>query len=312
MPPEPVLLVHGGAGAFARSAGAEERRRELCRVLEAVLAEPLGALRRGAPALDAVVSAVARMEDEPLLNAGRGSVLTGDGRVEMDAAVMEGTGCRAGAVACVRRLAHPVEAARAVLERSPHVLLVGEGAEAFAVGQGLARCEPEELVTEERRRALARARASGRLELDHGGASGGGTVGAVARDAEGRLAAATSTGGVTGQHPGRVGDSPLPGAGTWADDRTCAVSGTGDGECFVRAAFAHEVDARLRLAAAALEDACASALERVSALGGAGGCIAIDRRGRTAMPFTSGGMARAWPGPDGLPRSAVGHSPGNR
>jgi isoaspartyl peptidase/L-asparaginase-like protein (Ntn-hydrolase superfamily) len=178
------------------------------------------------------------------------------------------------------------------------VLLAGTGAESFAAAEGLPRVDPATLVTPARRADLARARREAH--------PGGGTVGAVARDAAGHLAAATSTGGISGQLPGRIGDSPLVGAGTWADDATCAVSATGAGEAFVRAAFAHEVDAHIRLLGASLEDACRAALERVAALGAQGGCVAVDRTGRIALPFTSTAMSRGWVRPEGTPHVALG------
>ena len=213
---------------------------------------------------------------------------------------MDGERRRLGAVAAVRGVANPVSLARLVLERTPHVLLAGPGAEAFAAAQGVPRVEPASLATEARREELARSLA----ERARGAASTG-TVGAVARDAAGHLAAATSTGGVTGQLPGRVGDSPLAGAGTWADDASCAVSGTGQGEGFVRAAFAHEVDAQVRLLGVPLALACERALERVRALGFHGGCIAVDASGRLALPCTTPAFARGWIGADGAPRVAL-------
>jgi beta-aspartyl-peptidase (threonine type) len=202
----------------------------------------------------------------------------------MDAAVADGAGRRYGAVGAVTGVRHPVLAARAVLDDGRHVLLAGPGAVAFARQAGLA-FEPEEwFVTDRRRRDLAGLRPP----------VGGSTVGAVARDAAGHLAAATSTGGRTGQLPGRIGDSPVPGAGTWADDATCAVSATGVGEAFLRAAFAHEVDARLRLEGADLDAACREALAAVTAAGGDGGCIAVSADGPPVMPFTTALMHRGW------------------
>jgi isoaspartyl peptidase/L-asparaginase-like protein (Ntn-hydrolase superfamily) len=295
-----VLAAHGGAGRpYADRADAEEAARALSECLRAGHA----VLARGGSALDAVELGVALLEDHPLFNAGRGGALTAEGEVELDAAVMDGRTRRAGAVACVRGIANPVRAARLVLERSAHVLLVGAGAEAFAAAHGLPRVDPTSLVTPPRRAELERVR------REPGARDGRGTVGAVARDRSGHLASATSTGGVSGQLPGRVGDSPLIGAGTWADDASCAVSATGAGEAFVRAAFAHEVDAQMRLLGASLEDACRAALARVGALGAQGGCVAVDRAGRLALPFTSASMARGSVGPDGEPRVAVGSAP---
>lgn len=292
-----VLAVHGGAGrAYADPADAAEA----CRAVADSLRAGFAALSRGGSALEAVERAVVALEDHPLFNAGRGAALTAAGEVELDAAVMDGRSRAAGAVACVRGIANPVRAARLVLERSPHVLLAGAGAEAFAAAHGLPRVDPEALVTAARRADLERARRGGRA------AEGGGTVGAVARDGAGHLAAATSTGGLSGQLPGRVGDSPLVGAGTWADDRSCAVSATGAGEAFVRAAFAHEVDARIRLLGDSLEAACRAALERVAELGAQGGCVAVDRTGHLALPFTAASMSRGWVGPDGAGRVSAG------
>jgi beta-aspartyl-peptidase (threonine type) len=209
--------------------------------------------------------------------------------VEMDAAVADGRGRRLGGVAAVSGIRHPVLAARAVMDDGRHVLLAGAGAEAFARQAGLT-FEPEEwFVTDRRRRALAR-----RPVADRTPPVGGSTVGAVARDAGGHLAAATSTGGRTGQLPGRVGDSPVPGAGTWADDATCAVSATGVGEAFLRASFAHEIDARLRLEGAELDAACREALAAVTAADGDGGCIAVSAEGSPVMPFTTALMHRGW------------------
>lgn len=284
-----VLAVHGGAGALERERLAPDAEAAARRGLEAALRAGHAVLADGGRALDAVVRAVATLEDDPAFNAGRGSVLTSEGRVEMDAAVVDGATLAAGAVACVSRLAHPVETARLVMEHSPHVLLAGEGAERFALAHGAEAVDPEALVTELRRGQLERVRA--RVALDHDG-GGLGTVGAVARDRAGHVAAATSTGGMTGQLPGRVGDSPIVGAGTWADDASCAVSATGHGELFVRVGFAHEVDALVRHAGLALGEACRRVLERVAALGGRGGCVAVDRRGAVALPFSSAGMFR--------------------
>jgi isoaspartyl peptidase/L-asparaginase-like protein (Ntn-hydrolase superfamily) len=275
--PGPVLAVHGGAGRLPTDAGYRDTAAAaLRRALEAGLAQ----LRSRTGALEAAVAAAEVLEDCPVMNAGRGSVLTCDGGVEMDAAVMDGAGRRAGGVAGVRALAHPVRAALCVLRDGRHVLLAGDGAERFARERGCAAAEPEGHVTPERR-----------AQLEAWRARSGGTVGAVALDAEGHLAAATSTGGTTGKLPGRVSDSCLIGSGTWADDATCAVSATGLGELFIRSAFAHEVDALLRLGGLDLDAACRRALERVD---GRGGCIAVDCQGRVALPFGTPGMARGW------------------
>ncbi len=297
-----LLAVHGGAGEIPERGEAPAWAALAREGLEASLRAGGGVLRAGGGALAAAVEAVAALEDCPAFNAGRGSVANREGQVEMDAAVMEGTGRRAGAVAGVGALANPVRAALAVLEGSPHVLLAGAGAEAFARDRGLAAADPAELAALARRLAETWARRRGGAARER---AVGGTVGAVARDAHGHLAAATSTGGTPGKLPGRLSDSCLPGAGTWADDATCAVSATGWGEMFIRCAFAHEVDALLRHAGLPLEEACARALRAVAALGGAGGCIALDRSGALALPFDTQGMPRGLLAADGAPQLAV-------
>jgi beta-aspartyl-peptidase (threonine type) len=270
----PVIAIHGGAGVMRRDKPGAEQRRVLERALEAAYAAET--------ALDAVCAAVAMLEDSPLFNAGRGSCFNSDGEIEMDASIMEGATLRAGAVAAVRRIRNPVLAARAVMESTRHVLLAGDGAERFARKQGL-RLERESYFrTEKRLEALKR-----NLKNYHG------TVGAVARDRDGNLAAATSTGGYTGKMPGRIGDSPLVGAGTYADNRACAVSGTGLGEAFIRAAVGHDVCARMRYLKTPLLAAARAALRNVASLGGDGGLVAVDKRGNVAMPFNSEGMYRA-------------------
>jgi beta-aspartyl-peptidase (threonine type) len=272
-----VFAIHGGAGVLRADKPGARHRAVLKRALE-IGYECL--IQK--TAVDAVAAAVVVLEDSPLFNAGRGSSFNTDGEIEMDASIMDGATLRAGAVAAVRRIRNPVLAARAVMEKSRHVLLAGRGAERFARKQGL-KFEPARYFhTEKRLRALRK-----RLENYHG------TVGAVALDADGNLAAATSTGGYTGKMPGRVGDSPLIGAGTYADNRACAVSGTGLGEAFIRAAVAYDVCARMRYAAATLVSASTAALKSVAALGADGGLVAVDRRGNIAMPYNSEGMFRA-------------------
>ena len=274
----PVIAIHGGAGVLhADKPGARHRA-----VLKQALDAGYGILKRDQSSLDAVAAAVVVLEDSPLFNAGRGSSFNTDGEIEMDASIMDGAMLRAGAVAAVWRVRNPILAARAVMEKSRHVLLAGSGAERFARKQGLKFEPPEYFHTARRRTALKK-----KLRNYHG------TVGAVALDVDGNLAAATSTGGYTGKMPGRVGDSPLIGAGTYADNRACAVSGTGLGEAFIRAAVAYDVCARMRYAGATLAAAAAAALKAVAALGANGGLIAVDRRGNVAMPFNSEGMFRA-------------------
>jgi isoaspartyl peptidase/L-asparaginase-like protein (Ntn-hydrolase superfamily) len=301
-----LLAVHGGAGEIPAQAEAPAWASRARGGLEEALRAGASVLRAGGPALLAVVEAVAALEDCPAFNAGHGSVANAEGGVEMDAAVMEGAGRRAGAVAAVRALANPVRAALAVLERSPHVLLAGEGAESFARAQGLAAADPARLTATARRLAEDWERRQRAAAEGPRGARG--TVGAVARDGRGHLAAATSTGGTPRKLPGRLSDSCLPGAGTWADDATCAVSATGWGELFIRCAFAHEVDALVRHAGLGLEAACARALRAVAELGapgGSGGCIALDRHGALVLPFDTRGMPRGWISTDGTPHLAL-------
>jgi len=292
--PEPAIVVHGGAGRLPSDAARIGRMRAGA---EAGVEAGHAVLRAGGGALDAVEAAVAVLEDDPEFNAGRGAALTEDGRVELDAAVMEGTGRAAGSIACVTGIRNPVKAARAVLEDGRHVMFAGAAARRFAEEAGVELCDDGWLITDRQREALA------------AGASGWalGTVGAVARDREGHVAAATSTGGTMGQRPGRVGDSPLIGAGTWADDGGVAVSCTGDGEAIIRVAMAHEVDALVRHAGRTLEEACSEALATLRVrCGGHGGLIAVSSAGAIAAPFTSPAMTRGWRVGDGPVHAAVG------
>jgi beta-aspartyl-peptidase (threonine type) len=277
---EPAVAVHAGAGA--RSAELDERRDEVRAALQQTVDVARVMLERGAEALDAAQSAVMFMEDEvEFFNAGRGSVLCADGSVELSAAVMRGSDRAAGAVAAISRSKHPIVAARAVLDRSPHVLMVGAGADAHAAAAGAEQTDPSYFVTDRQRRRLA----------DVSSESDRGTVGVVCLDAGGSLAAGTSTGGMRAQAPGRIGDSPLLGAGTWADDRV-AISCTGDGEAFIRAGVARHI-ASLVAGGATLERAAAEGLTEVAELGGAGGLVALDAHGPIAMPFNSEAMPRA-------------------
>ncbi len=302
--PDLTVAVHGGAGGRGRVALTREQQARLRVALADSLRESHAVLARGGSAVDAVVVAVCVLEDCDLLNAGRGAVLRSDGDIVLDASVMDGSDRDCGAVAAVRGLQNPIRAARAVLEHSRHVLLVGAGAEAFARAHEVESRPREYFVTGLRERQLEVARRDDPTRLDSDPHIGG-TVGAVARDSNGHLAAATSTGGMTNAAPARVGDTPVVGAGVWADDATCAVSATGGGEYFMRAAFAHEVDAGMRLAGLALEPACVRALERVAALGGRGGCVAVDAAGRVVLPCTTVAMPRGCIGSDGLAQVAV-------
>jgi beta-aspartyl-peptidase (threonine type) len=297
---EIAIVVHGGAGGEIADQARAERMR--AGAADAVAAGH-AVLAAGGGALDAVEAAVVVLEDDPEFNAGRGAALTEYGRVELDASMMDGTTRAAGAVAAVRGVRNPIRAARAVLADGRHVLLVGPPAIEFAATAGLAFESETWFVTERERLALAALKAG-----DVTGARG--TVGAVARDAEGRLAAATSTGGVSGQRLGRVGDSPLIGAGTWADDATVAVSCTGHGESIIRSALAHEVDALLRHRGCGLQEACAQAIDGLGRWGGDGGLIAVSAHGEVAATFSSAAMTRAWRVGDGPAVTAIGPDEG--
>ncbi|CAG2128180.1 isoaspartyl peptidase/L-asparaginase family protein [Cupriavidus plantarum] len=309
-----VIAIHGGAGTITRAAMDAQREREYTEALEHVLREGQRVLAGGGSALDAVTEAVRLLEDCPLFNAGKGAVLTHAGTYELDASVMDGATLNAGAITCVKRVRNPVLAARAVLEHSEHVLFAAEGAEAFAEAQGLELVSPDYYFTQARHDQWQRARATaGMALLDHDAAALAaqaarakqpegtdpidpdrkfGTVGAVARDARGNLAAATSTGGVTNKQVGRVGDTPVFGAGCYADD-VAAVSATGTGEMFIRTVAAFDVSAQMRYAGLSLEESARRVvMEKLTAINGRGGLIAVDRAGNVTLPFNTEGMYR--------------------
>ncbi len=300
--PRPIIAVHGGAGTLTRDLLPPALRREH----EAALAEALRAgervLASGGLALDAVVEAVASLEDAPMFNAGRGAVFTADGTHELDASIMDGRTLRAGAVAGVTNVRNPVLAAKAVMTRTPHVLMAGAAAERLAQEAGLTPVGVEYFATELRRTQLveAKARDAG-MVLDHDALSFRqstppekfGTVGAVALDAHGNLAAATSTGGLTNKLPGRVGDSPLVGAGVYADNRSVAASATGQGERFIEIAGCHRLAMLVELGGLGVRDAADEVIHRALARReGRGGIIAVDATGRVALPFNTPGMFR--------------------
>jgi L-asparaginase / beta-aspartyl-peptidase len=284
------IAVHGGAGTLAPADLTPENERAYRAGLECALRAGFAVLDAGGPSLDAVVAAVQVLEDDPLFNAGRGAVVAASGQHELDASVMDGRNLRAGAVTGVRHVRSPIALARLVMEHSPHVMLAGAGAEEFALEQGLAPVPNTHFATERRRRELERFLQG---ELEAGRESLMGTVGAVARDSSGNLAAATSTGGMTGKKWGRVGDSPIIGAGTYAANDCCAVSATGHGEFFIRAAVAHEIASLMRYKGLGVIEAAEDVVMRqLVGLGGSGGVIAVGRDGRIAMPFNSEGMLR--------------------
>ena len=300
----PLLAIHGGAGTILRQSTSAETEQAYLQALLDILRAGEALLAEGAAALDVVEACVRLLEENERFNAGRGAVYTAAATHELDASIMEGHTRRAGAVAGLRTTRNPVRAARAVMESSGHVMLIGPAADAFAAAQGLEQVAPEWFGTAERLAQLRRVQAqSGKVILDHDGAQCQaplderrkfGTVGAVALDAQGRLAAATSTGGMTNKKPGRVGDSPILGAGCYADD-TVAVSCTGTGEAFMRSLAAHELSAQMRYLGRSLEVACEDVVERcLPAVGGQGGLIAVSRRGELCLPFNTEGMYRGW------------------
>jgi beta-aspartyl-peptidase (threonine type) len=297
------IAVHGGAGTILRENLTDDMRREYEAALAAALEAGARLLADGGDALDAVAAAVVLLEDDPLFNAGRGATFTFDGRIELDAAVMDGRERAAGAVSGVCTVRNPVLLARAVMEAGPHVFLAGAGAERFAREHGFEPIDPAWFETPERRRQLEEFQARKGAWFDASVKYG--TVGAVARDAHGHVAAATSTGGLTGKRWGRIGDSPVIGAGTYADDRACAVSATGAGEFFIRAGVAHTTCDRVRLLGETPQQAADAAIAEVGALGGDGGVIVAGADGSTAFAFNTPGMYRARADSAGMSEIAI-------
>lgn len=301
------IAIHGGAGTMRAADMTEAMIAERHEGLRRALRAGWAVLRHGGSALDAVTEAVCTLEDDPLFNAGRGAVLTDAGTIEMDAAIMQGADRKAGAVAGILGPRNPVRAARAVMETTPHLLMIGEAASVVARAAGLAFEDVAWFETPNRRASLERElarRASGAPDT-RSDAERHGTVGAVARDASGHLAAATSTGGITAKRAGRVGDTPIIGAGTFADDATCAVSCTGTGEVFIRYTAAAEIAARLRYKGEPLEQAAGDVIAELATHGGDGGLIALGSSGEPTLPFNSNGMYRGMIGADGLLQTAI-------
>jgi len=295
------LVIHGGAGTIERSNMTPEKEREYRAGLERALTAGYEILKRGGSSLDATGAAVRVLEDDPHFNAGRGSVFTSAGTNEMDAAIMDGRTLAAGAVAVLKHVKNPISLARLVMEKSGHVMIDGEGAEAFAKENGIKLVDQKYFFTQERWDALQKIKAAEKKRTGSAGKAfiitdqdRHGTVGAVARDKSGNLAAATSTGGTTNKRPGRVGDSPIIGAGTYANNATCAVSATGDGEYFIRASVGHDLSALMEYKGMSLKDAAQAVLGKVAKLGGAGGLVAIDGDGNVTLPFNTAGMYRGY------------------
>lgn len=303
------LVIHGGAGAMKRSKRAMEREHAHTQALAQSLAAGYEVLSSGGSSIDAVIAAIVVMEDSPLFNAGKGSVFSHAGRNELEASIMDGSTRMAGAVAGVTTIRNPIRAAHAVMTKSRHVMLMGHGAEIFAAEQGLEIVDPSYFYTQYRWDQLQKAIAKGRVLLDHdidpgtpppGEDEKRGTVGAVALDRCGNLAAGTSTGGLTNKRFGRVGDSPIIGAGTYADNRSVAVSATGTGEMFIRTAASFNTAAQVRLQRVPLAEAADNTLAEVASIGGDGGLIVLDAKGNYAMRFNTGGMYRGTIGNDGI------------
>ncbi|ATB29402.1 isoaspartyl peptidase/L-asparaginase family protein [Melittangium boletus] len=323
------LVIHGGAGVISRESLSPEREAAVRAALTESLQAGHAVLARGGTSVEAVTAAIRVLEDSPYFNAGKGAVFTHEGKNELDAAIMNGRTREAGAVAGLRHVKNPITLARAVMEKSPHVMLVGEGAEAFAKQQGVELVAEDYFRTEERweslRRALEAEKQGSTAPPEPGqpqeppppqtrGGTGGedhkfGTVGAVALDQAGNLAAGTSTGGMTNKRFGRVGDSPIIGAGTYADPR-CAVSATGHGEYFIRYTVARDICARVELLdLPVLESANQVVMDVLVEAGGEGGVIAMDAQGNVAMPFNSQGMYRGYMGPEGIASVSIFKSP---
>lgn len=285
-----TLVIHGGAGVLEREHMTPERDRETRAGLTRALEAGAAILDKGGSSLDAVEAAVKILEDDPNFNAGRGAVFTYEGKNELDAAIMDGRDRKAGSVAGILTTRNPISAARKVMEASPHVFLAGDGANQFARDSGLEQVDPSYFRTEERWQQLQKLKSQGAnyfdVDLKYG------TVGAVARDSKGHVAAATSTGGLTGKRWGRIGDAPVIGAGTYADDRACAVSATGAGEFYIREGVAHEICARMRFLKEGPKQAADAVQAETKALGGDGGVIVVSADGTPAWSFNTPGMYR--------------------
>jgi len=298
-----AIAIHGGAGTLSRENMSPARENDYIAGLGAALDAGHAVLAGGASSLDATVAAVRVLEDNPLFNAGRGAVLNADGTAELDASVMDGRTLGAGAVTGLQHVRNPIELARLVMDKSPHVMLVGAGAEEFARLQGVEMVSNEYFRTPARQQQLERSlrgHVARENELEAFG-----TVGAVALDSAGNVAAATSTGGMTGKRWGRVGDSPVIGAGTYANNAGCAVSATGHGEYFIRAVVAHDISAQVEYLEIPLAQAVDNVLGKMKALGGNGGVIAIDRKGGVVLEFNSEGMFRGVRTSEGLREIAI-------
>lgn len=308
-----TLVIHGGAGTITRKSMTPEKEKAYKETLNKALQAGYAVLKKGGTSLDAVEATVRVMEDSPLFNAGKGAVFTNAGKNELDASIMDGKTLKAGAIAGVTTIKNPISTARMVMEKSEHVLMTGKGAEQFAKEKGAEIVDPSYFYTEQRYQQLQKIKQEEKTQLDHSEDKGSldeeqpifegkkfGTVGAVALDQFGNLAAATSTGGMTNKRYGRVGDSPIIGAGTYADNQTCAVSATGHGEYFIRAVVAYDVAALMAYKGLPVKEAAEEVvMKKLVKMGGEGGIIALDKEGNIAMPFNSEGMYRGYIKADG-------------
>ena len=319
-----TLVIHGGAGTITRANMTPEKEKAYRQALDTALQNGYTVLKKGGTSLKAVEAAIMVLENSPLFNAGKGAVFTNEGKNELDDAVMDGKNLTAGAIAGVTTIKNPIQAAIAVMEKSPHVLMVGKGAEQFAKEKGIQIVEPDYFYTETRYKALQEAKKEEKIELDHSEKNRKqvqekpktgflnkedliftegkkyGTVGCVALDKFGNLAAGTSTGGMTNKKYGRVGDAPIIGAGTYANNATCAVSATGHGEFFIRSVVAYDISALMEYKGLSVKDAADEVvMKKLVERGGEGGVIALDKNGNIAMPFNSEGMYRGYIKSDG-------------
>lgn len=307
-----VLVIHGGAGVLPKDDLTPEKEKAARATMDAALLAGHSVLARGGKALDAVIASIKLLEDSPIFNAGKGSVLTAEGTVGMDASIMDGATRKAGACADVKHVKNPIELARLIMDKTPHVLLAGDGAEMLAKEHGLTLMSAEYFITEHRKLQLQRIQQfekkfkAGEKKTQTSNLESIGTVGAVALDKHGNLAAGTSTGGMVNKRFGRIGDSPIIGAGTYAHNLTCAVSGTGHGEFFLRGVVAYDIAAKMEYQGVALTNAAEEVVMRkLKDAGGRGGVIALDAKGNVAMPFNSEGMYRGVIRADGKPWTAI-------
>jgi beta-aspartyl-peptidase (threonine type) len=311
------FVIHGGAGTITKQNMTPQLEADYQAKLREALLTGHQILKDGKPGLDAIEAALRLLEDSPLFNAGKGAVLTSAGTVELDASIMDGSTLKAGAVASLKHIKNPISLARLVMEKSKHVMMVSTGAEEFAKQLGIEMMPNEYFIIERRQKELQKAQDDEKKKQSHFSketvsdstvifeGEKYGTVGAVALDRNGNLSAGTSTGGISNKRFGRVGDSPIIGAGTYANNRTCAISCTGDGEYFIRSCVAHDISALVEYRGLSIKEATQTVLDKVEKIGGKGGLIAIDRNGQIAMPFNTAGMYRGWVGVDGRPFVAI-------